>query len=116
MSKKVRSTQSHQSVKTLGIFVVLSILYYYLVFSWNIWLWFVLVAKLNLHLIFGSYRDYVDFFFYSTRILLTLLTLVITFHYYKKSYDKVKFWKYYAIFLFIFILLSLVALYPIGAV
>lgn len=114
-----KSNKNHKTRKTISlilIFVLLFIVYYYLFFSWNVYLWLFLDSKLDLNYLLNGYKIYVDYLIYFTRIVLSTLALSLTIYFYRKSNDKKKFWKSYFIILIIFIILTLIILLPFGAI
>ena len=119
MNKPNKNHKIRKKISLITIFALLFVLYYYLFFSWNSWLWFLLVVKMdipNLTNLLRDYRVYADTFGYVTRIILATIAFSLTIYYYNKSSDKKKFWKWYSIYLSIFILLTLISLIPFGAV
>lgn len=114
---KISSRKIKQSLYLIIVFLFIFVLYYYLFFTWNVYLWWRVIGNIpSLNGLLNEYKIYGDYFVYSTRIILATMAIALTIFFYSKSNNKKKFWKMYTLVLIIFIILTLISILPFGGI
>lgn len=97
------------------IFSLIFIINYFLSWIWTIWL-ILIIEPIDAFIIEYFPLFVSEFYPYIIRLFISILLTLIPYHIYFKSKNKKKFWIIYIICFIIFLILSGIAVLPLGAI